>query len=458
MRTRLLGILLALMLCVLAALGVPLALSEAAAQQQRVVVDRIDDAARFAALAQYALTDAQAAAALRAEISRYRQVYGIRAGVFAADGHTMAAAPAGWRAPDAASAAAYGEALDGRRSANPGQVWPWQHHRSVVVASPVVRDGDVVAVVVTESPPGPMSARILHGWLLLAAGLLVALLVAVAAAVLLTGWVLRPVRDLDRVAHDIATGSLDSRVAPGGGPPELRRLARGFNTMADHVESVLEQQRAFVADASHQLRNPLAALMLRIEALGMDLPDEADEELGGVREEGQRLARVLDDLLGLAVAENARPELVRTDVAGLVAERVQGWQAMAERRGVALGWKAEPASVRLDPVGIGSALDAVLDNAIKFTPDGGEVRVTVRRGRDGAVEITVADEGPGLDPEELQRIGSRFWRSPRHLDVEGSGLGLSIARTLLAASGGRLLFAQGTPTGLAVTLRIPRNP
>ena len=118
-----------------------------------------------------------------------------------------------------------------------------------------------------------MRSRILHGWLLIVAGELAAMLLAVGAAFRLTGWVLRPVRVLDAVTHDIATGRMKSRVAAAGGPPELRRLARSFNEMADNVEEVLEQQRAFVADASHQLRNPLSALLLRIELLALELPE-----------------------------------------------------------------------------------------------------------------------------------------------------------------------------------------
>jgi signal transduction histidine kinase len=111
----------------------------------------------------------------------------------------------------------------------------------------------------------------------------------------------------------------------------------------------------------------------------------------------------------------------------------------------------------VDPIGFGSALDAVLDNALKFSPEGGTVAVTVRLGRRD-VTVTVADQGPGLTEEELSRVGDRFWRSARHQNVDGSGLGLSIARTLLLAGGGSLEFAAVEPTGLAVTLSVPLLP
>ncbi|MEY9876847.1 signal transduction histidine kinase [Streptacidiphilus sp. MAP12-33] len=464
MRTRLLGILLALLACVLLALGLPLAASQAQTEQQRVVVDRIDDTARFAALAQnpFGQPDSPDAGeqqrTLDAELRRYHDVYGISAGVFDLAGKAQHAYPSDWKnALSGDSAEPFREALDGRRSHDPAQVWPWDGSSArLVIASPVVWDGDVVAVVVTESPTDGLRARVLSAWLWLVGGEALAVLFAVGAAVALTRWVLRPVHDLDKVTHDIATGRLASRVAPAGGPPELRRLARSFNEMADHVELVLDQQRAFVADASHQLRNPLSALMLRVEVLGMELPEGHDEEMTGVRVEGRRLAQVLDDLLGLARAENARPEALPVDVGRIVTDRVEGWGAYARERGVALELRpiTGPLTAPADPVGLGSALDAVLDNALKFTPEGGTVRVEALA-LDTAVVVHVSDGGPGLDEDELARIGDRFWRSPRHQNTEGSGLGLSIARALLTANGGTIDFAAEQPRGLTVTVTLP---
>ncbi|MEV0094416.1 HAMP domain-containing sensor histidine kinase [Streptomyces sp. NPDC050738] len=460
MRTRLLPLLIVLMAGVLLALGFPLAVSVAAAQQQKVVVDRIDDTARIAAEAQFVTeipaVEKERQARLQDELVRYRQVYGIRAGVFDRDGVALANAPLGWGVPgEGEGRQAFQEALASRRSHDPSQVWPWQRGR-LVVASPVVRNGDVIAVVMTDSPTGEMRSKILHGWLLIGGGLVAAMLVAVGAAFRLTGWVLLPVRILDAATHGIATGRMNSRVAPGGGPPELRRLARSFNEMADNVEDVLEQQRAFVADASHQLRNPLAALLLRIELLALELP-EGNEEIASVRTEGKRLAQVLDDLLGLALAEHAGAEMRLTDIGELTAERVAAWRPLADDKGVRITEHgAAAATAWADPVALSSALDAVIDNALKFTPGGAEVRVTVAV--DGAVStITVADGGPGLTEDELARVGDRFWRSNRHQNVKGSGLGLSISRALLAAGGGSLAYGKNTPQGLRVTVTVPRS-
>ncbi|WP_030670283.1 sensor histidine kinase [Streptomyces cellulosae] len=459
MRTRLLPLLIVLMAAVLLALGVPLAVSVAGAQQQKVVVDRIDDTARFAALAQF-VTDTpgesnERQATLNSELTSYFEVYGIQAGVFYANESVMAKAPSGFALPATGVVRdAYAEALLSRRSHDPHQVWPWQRGR-LVVASPVIRDGDVVAVVVTDSPTGQMRSRILHGWLVIGAGEIAAMLLAVGAALRLTGWVLRPVRILDTTTHMIASGALKSRVAAAGGPPELRRLARSFNEMADNVEDVLEQQRAFVADASHQLRNPLAALLLRIELLAFELP-EGNQEIASVQAEGKRLAQVLDDLLDLALAEHTEADLRITDIGALTTERLAAWSPTAEAKGVRLVGDCPPTTGWADPVTLSSALDAVIDNAVKFTPKDATVEVTVASDGDTST-IVVSDRGPGLTDEELARIGDRFWRSGRHQNVKGSGLGLSISRTLLAAGGGSISYAHHEPHGLTVTVRVPRS-
>ncbi|MFF0300411.1 sensor histidine kinase [Streptomyces sp. NPDC004562] len=459
MRTRLLPLLIVLMAAVLLALGVPLAVSLAAAQQQKVVVDRIDDTAYFAAIARPATDTATGSRdvlrVLSRELENYYEVYGIRAGVFLPNDSPLASGPTTWFLPGTGEVRdAFEESLLSRRSHDPQQVWPWQRGR-LVVASPVIRDGDVVAVVVTDSPTGPMRSRILHGWLIIGAGLTAAMLVAVGAALRLTGWVLRPVRVLDVTTHEIASGRLKSRVAVASGPPELRRLARSFNEMADNVEDVLEQQRAFVADASHQLRNPLAALLLRIELLAFELP-EGNEEIASVQAEGRRLAQVLDDLLDLALAEHTEADIRLTDIGALTAERVAAWAPTAEAKGVRLHGTCPAATAWADPVALSSALDAVIDNAVKFTPRDESVEVTVASDGDAAT-IEVADRGPGLTDEELARIGDRFWRSGRHQNVKGSGLGLSISRALLAAGGGTIAYAHHEPHGLRVTVTLPRN-
>ena len=218
--------------------------------------------------------------------------------------------------------------------------------------------------------------------------------------------------------------------------------------MADNVEDVLEQQRAFVADASHQLRNPLAALLLRIELLALELP-EGNEEIASVRTEGKRLAQVLDDLLDLALAEHAEADLRLTDIGALAAERVAAWRPVAESQGRTAGWAAARASHRLGRPG----------HAVQRPGRGDRQRGEVHaRGRErrGDGRLRRRARRPSWSPtaapvstdEELARIGDRFWRSARHQNVKGSGLGLSISRALLAAGGGSIAYGHHEPHGL----------
>ena len=333
-------------------------------------------------------------------------------------------------------------------------MWPWQEGR-LVVASPVIHDGDVVAAVVTDSPTEQMRTKILRGWLIIGAGEIAAMLLAVGAALRLTGWVLKPVRVLDFTTHAIASGRIKSRVAVAGGPPELRRLARSFNEMADNVEDVLEQQRAFVADASHQLRNPLAALLLRIDLLALELP-EGNEEIASVRTEGKRLGSVLDDLLDLALAEHAESDLGLIDVGELTAERVASWSPLADDKGVTLVGTCPATTAWADPIALSSALDAVIDNALKFTPAG------------EAVEVRVTSNGEIIHGRRHrrrarpQRRGTRTGRRPllaQHRAPEHQGIGPRPLHLPGADRGGRRfhLVRPPEPHGLRVTVTVPRS-
>ncbi|ADP78914.1 sensor histidine kinase [Pseudofrankia inefficax] len=456
MRARLLVILLALMATALVVLGVPLARSMAEGLQQDMFFDRLGDTSRFAGLAgqnpgpdgNRTLTD---------ELVRYDQVYGITAVVYGRDSSVRAASRQTVPATDPRVRQQLNAALRGRGGEDPAQIWPWQD-RPLVIAEPVLSGGDVIGAALTVSPTGRLRGEELRRWLLLGLGELAALLLCVAVALRLTRWVLAPINSLDAVTHAIATGQLSTRVSERVGPPELRRLATAFNEMADHVQEVISQQRAFVADASHQLRNPLSALLLRIENIGLGLPAEWLDELEETRTEGRRLTEVLDELLALAQAEHAAARPAAFDVVAMTRERLAAWRLVAATRQIALAQAGlSEAMGYADRTALGSALDAVVDNAIKFSPTASTVEVIVTRAAD-AIRIVLRDQGPGVAEDELPVVGRRFWRSPRNVNVGGSGLGLSIASTLLGASGGALSVALAEPTGLAVTLSVPRRP
>ncbi len=455
MRTRLITLLVLLMGSLLAALTVPFAQDMAARRQQSMFVDRLQDTIRIASAAQQDDNSRVDQQELGDDVSRYAELYGIGVAVVSRTGQVQVAAGPGidLNRGDVKDAIASG--LAGHQSADPPIAWPWSE-RPMVVVVPVIRTNDVIGVALTVSS----TARLRSSVALRLAGIglieVISLILLVALALRLARWVLRPVYVLDGAAHEISSGHLSTRVRADQGPEELRRLGTSFNQMAGAVESAMERQRAFVADASHQLRNPLSALLLRLDALGVGLDAAQREELDLVRDEAGRLVEILDELLDLATAQHVQADPAEVDLAGLVGGRIDAWRAMGDRRGVVLaGAPSEAGPALVDPVLFGSALDAVLDNAVKFSPPGGTVQVAVAEDGD-EIRVDVRDEGPGLSPGELARIGDRFWRSPHSQNTPGSGLGLSIARTLLDATGGRLGFSPAAGGGLCVSLSAPR--
>jgi signal transduction histidine kinase len=364
-RRRITALLVAVMTLALTVLGIPLARSIAEGERQQLYVSRLADAARFASLAQQVETDVDLAV-LRLELVRYEEVYGVPAAVLDREGVPLAASRTPLVLGDG-GAAAVAVALTGRRADGP-QPAPPLAARPLVVVEPVVVGGDVTSVVVTMSPTEALRERVLVAWVLLGAGMVAALLLCWALAVGLAGWVLRPVHALDEATQAVGTGRLTARVPQTIGPPELRRLGGAFNAMAESVEALLAQQRTFVADASHQLRNPLSALLLRLDSVALAEPD-LDVRLEPVRAEGRRLTEVLDELLQLARTEHATTVAVPVPLGPLVRDRDEAWQVVARRKGVLLDVHVHGDPVALaEATALSGAVDALLDNAIKFSP------------------------------------------------------------------------------------------
>ena len=175
-------------------------------------------------------------------------------------------------------------------------------------------------------------------WAWLAAVGAVGLAAAAVAAIALARWVSRPLSALDGAAQRLGGGALDTRSAAGHGPPEVRRLARNFNTMAGRLESLVHGNRATMADVSHQLRTPLAALRLRLDVLSQDTDPATAEELAGAQDEIARLSHLVDGLLAVARAESVVPEPASIRVDEVIRDRAAAWRPVAEERGVELSW------------------------------------------------------------------------------------------------------------------------
>ncbi|WP_046470452.1 sensor histidine kinase [Allosalinactinospora lopnorensis] len=464
MLRRLLAILLPLTFLLVAALVVPLGTAMAQRETQEVYVDRLSDAGRFASLSHTALRTGRTDA-LRAELERYQELYGIRVLVADPSGDVVAASQSGGTiaglldAPDARQAMT--KARAGVRPEPPPVLWPWKDD-PLVVAEPIGRDSELVGVVLLVSPADGLHSAILAGWAWLALLSLVPLAGLAAATWPLSRWALRPVHRLDGATAAIAHGDLSVRVDAAGGPPELRRLTGSFNAMVDAVESSSQRQRAFVSDASHQLRNPLTSLRMAVENLAPFLSGpEARSAHEDAVEETRAMHRTLNSLLAATRLESfgaAEP----ADLDSVLATRVPRWQALSTEYGITLRTRV-PEGVRLlaPPGGLGSVLDEVMSNAMRLS---GGTRVELRAEPDERVELHLADNGMGLSDEERESALRRFWRAPKHQNLEGTGLGLAICADLVRSAGGELRLEPGLPRpeggghGLDVVLALPAAP
>ncbi|NKZ05894.1 HAMP domain-containing histidine kinase [Actinomadura latina] len=453
MLRRMLVLYASLLLLVLAALEVPLAIAFAARGTQSLFIDQLNDTARFASLTEPALRTGEMVT-LRAELTRYDDLYGIATAVVDRNGAVVLSSRGGLALGGDARLRVR-DALSGERSDSKDVVWPWRR-APMIVAEPVGLGGRVVAAVITISPTDAVRDHTLTRWAELAAAGLAALLVFGFAAVPLTRWVLRPVRRLDEVTGELSAGQWQARVAVTTGPAELRRLGENFNAMVAAVGRILEQQRSFVSYAGHQMRNPLAALRLRVENLAPHVPPEGERDLALAVDEVTRLGRMLDGILALARAEGGGYPIGVVDCGRVARERVDALRRNPS--GVRVRHRgAKHAAVLAVHDGAGQILDALLDNAVKFAGRGSTVTVTRPfQGPDGPmVAIDVLDDGPGLPSADLANAAQRFWRSPEHQNIDGTGLGLSIATALAEASGGALRLGPAHPHGLLATVLLP---
>jgi signal transduction histidine kinase len=314
--------------------------------------------------------------------------------------------------------------------------------------------GTAIGTVVLERPTGPLNRNIANLWLYLVGLSGAAMVAAVLIAIFFARWVSRPLARLDTAARKIADGNLAVRAKPGNGPPELRRMAATFNMMAGRLEALVYGHRAMLADASHQLRTPLTALRLRLDLLAADSAPAAAAELAGAQEEIARLSRLVDGLLATARAEAVTEQLEQIDVMDTVSERVAAWQPVADGNGIKLLAEAPSSPAPLVALGAGhleQILDNLLDNAIEAIGDGcGTVRVSVARSDVGTM-LTVADDGPGMTPQERSRAFLRYTTGSQN----GTGLGLAIVHRLVTANGGTIRLADTPGGGLTVELELP---
>ena len=289
------------------------------------------------------------------------------------------------------------------------------------------------------------------GALALIVGLVLILVVLAAVARLFRG-ASAPVGDLIEAAGRVEAGEIGTQV-PERGPSEVRSLARAFNAMSSRLAANEEARRTLLADVSHELRTPLTVMQGTLEGV-LDGVYPADEtHLRPVLDETRVLSRLIDDLRTLSLSEAGALRLHRepTDLGALLAEVVASHRAAADEAGVRLDLEVSDLTpISVDAARIRQVLTNLVANALRFTPRDG--RVLVAADSDDEVTIRVTDTGPGMAPDEIEHAFDRFYRSP---GSTGSGLGLSIARNLVEAHGGRIGLSSEPGAGTTVEVALP---
>jgi two-component system OmpR family sensor kinase/two-component system sensor histidine kinase BaeS len=288
--------------------------------------------------------------------------------------------------------------------------------------------------------------------------------VAAGSVALVMGSVLflqmiRPLRSLSAAANGIAAGDLTRR-ANIEGQDEVGQVAHTFNQMADSLQAYETERRQMTAAIAHELRTPLSVIQSNLEAM-LDgvLPTDADE-LVSLHQEARLLNRLIEDLrtLSLTDAEQLRLQMEPVNVGKLAAQVVERLQLHAEEKGIQLDTAVSNTLplIQADPERLTQILTNLIANALRYTPEGTRVQVSVRT-VSGGVETAVSDNGPGIPPEDLPKLFDRFWRAEqsRSRATGGSGLGLAVAKQLVQAHGGRIWVKSELNRGTRFTFFLP---
>ncbi len=272
-----------------------------------------------------------------------------------------------------------------------------------------------------------------------------------------------PLADLMAAADSVATGDLNVRV-PESGPAEFARLAHSFNHMTEELQRADQQRRNLTADVAHELRTPLQIIQGNLEGILDGVYEPTPEHLGTTLEETRLLARLVDDLRTLSLAEAGQLplQLEPVDVAEVLSDVSTSFSGQTEIAGIMLEAQvtgSSPLMVTADAGRLEQVLGNLLANSLRHTPAGGTITLRAEA-VEGKVRIYVRDTGEGIPAEDLPYVFDRFWRGDRsrsHAGGAGSGLGLAIARQLVQAQGGRIWVESEVGKGTTFTVEFGEN-
>lgn len=463
MRRRVLLVLMIYSTVVVLALSVPLALLVGRERAQRFGENRAAAASFFAELS--SREDESGVARIRESLQRYNSLYDEGVAVVDRTGGVRAESGLDMQRVDVQQAVA--GALRNQRGDLPSSLAPWSDS-SVLIAAPVGGGTQVDGAVVLEASTDSARRDVAIAWVVIAVGAMLILATVAVIAVALSRWVVRPLSALSSRVHSFGDKFHDQvsveeshrlEPVPYVGPPEVRELSSAFEAMADDVEAATAAQRRLVADTAHALRNPLAALRIRMDVLGMRVPDSATDAHLRTTLEVDRLSSVVEDLLVLAAAET--PASTRSsgcDLGAVVADRVEFWSSTIIVAGMTVHVSEPDADadcrVAMSEDDLTRILDALLSNATKYAGSGSGIEIDYRSS-DTDVTMWLSDNGPGVPADELGKVVDRFYRaSGSHGD--GTGLGLSIVHALTERAGGSLRVMERRPVGLRIELRLPK--
>ncbi len=401
--------------------------------------------------------EAEALPALQRLVSRYSSHSGSRVVVLDASYRVLAVSDASLKIeqeqprPEFAAAALGQEQHDVRMDEYSGE-------ERVFVAAPLqAEDGDyLLGYVQVSVPMWPVRLSVYRAWGTMAGIVLLVLAVTAGVSLWLANSIVSPLHTLTQAVEKAAEGNFQQHVAPDG-PEEIRRLTQAFNRMSSQLARLLQRQRDFTANAAHELRSPLTALRLRLEML-RDHPEDRDLQARYLQEmiaEVDHLRTMVSQLLDLAAADEETEVPPPLDFAPWLYQVVDELMPLFAAKQVQLTVDSPshlpPARIRAAELQV--ILRNLLDNARKYTPSGGQVRLCAFKEGNWVV-VQVRDNGPGIAPEAQERIFERFYRLEAGRSG-GSGLGLALARALVLRNEGQIHLESEPGKGTVFTVRFP---